>query len=71
MEQLVTLGMPCQQDSPAANSQAASRSMHPVGVPILLVDGSAQYVRDNVDPQIWQSLHSKDDAQPFELPFGD
>ena len=63
--------MPCQQNSPAANRQAASRSMHPMGVPILLLDGPAQYVRENVDPQIWRSLHSKDDAQPFELPFGD
>jgi prepilin-type N-terminal cleavage/methylation domain-containing protein len=71
MQQLLTLGMPCQQNSPASNSQATSRSMHPMGVHILLLDGSAQYVSENIDPQIWQFLHSKDNAQPFELPFGD
>jgi hypothetical protein len=69
--QLTTLGMPCAQNSPAASTQATSRSMHPMGVHVLLLDGSAQYVSENVNPQIWQALHSKDNSQPFELPFGD
>jgi hypothetical protein len=71
LEQLTTMGMPCSQGSPAANTQATSRSLHPMGVHILLLDGSAHYVGENIDPQIWQFLHSKDNGQPFELPFGD
>ncbi len=71
MDRLLELGMPCQQNIPAANSQATSRSMHPAGVHVLLLDGSAQYVSENTNPQIWQYLHSKDNAEPFELPFGD
>jgi prepilin-type N-terminal cleavage/methylation domain-containing protein len=71
LEQLTTMGMPCSQNSPAANTQATSRSMHPMGVHILLLDGSAHYVGENIDPQIWQFLHSKDNGQPFELTFGD
>jgi Protein of unknown function (DUF1559) len=71
LQQLTTMGMPCSQNSPAANSQATSRSMHPMGVHILLLDGSAQYVSEDINPQIWQALHSKDNGQPFELPFGD
>ena len=72
LQQLTTLGMPCTWNIPiAANTQATSRSMHPMGVHILLLDGSAQYVSDNINPQIWQFLHSKDNGQPFELPFGD
>jgi prepilin-type N-terminal cleavage/methylation domain-containing protein len=71
MEQLRTWGMPCQQDTPAANSQATSRSLHPTSVHILLLDGSAQSISENINPQIWQFLHSKDNGQPFELPFGD
>jgi prepilin-type N-terminal cleavage/methylation domain-containing protein len=70
-QQLTLLGMPCQQNTPAASSQATSRSMHPMGVHVLLLDGSAQYVSENINPQIWQFLHSKDNGEPFELPFGD
>jgi prepilin-type N-terminal cleavage/methylation domain-containing protein len=71
MPRLATLGMPCQQNVLPANSQATARSMHPMGVHILVLDGSAQYVSENVNPDIWQALHSKDNGQPFELPFGD
>jgi type II secretory pathway pseudopilin PulG len=71
LENLAKLGMPCQQNIVASNSQATSRSMHPMGVHVLLLDGSAQYVSENIGPQIWQALHSKDNGQPFELPFGD
>jgi hypothetical protein len=71
IDRLNTLGMPCAANSPPANTQATSRSMHPMGVHVLLLDGSAQYVSENISPQIWQALHSKDNAQPFELPFSD
>jgi Protein of unknown function (DUF1559) len=70
LQKLSAMGMPCQQNSPAANSQTTSRSLHPQGVHVLLLDGSAQFISENIDPQIWQCLHSKDNSQPFELPFG-
>jgi hypothetical protein len=65
------MGMPCGSNTLPSNTQATSRSTHPMGVHILLLDGSAQYVSENINPQIWQFLHSKDNGQPFELPFGD
>jgi prepilin-type N-terminal cleavage/methylation domain-containing protein len=71
LKKLSAMGMPCQQDTPAANSRATSRSLHPQGVHVFLLDGSAQFVSENIDPQIWQCLHSKDNSQPFELPFCD
>jgi prepilin-type processing-associated H-X9-DG protein len=71
LARLTALGMPCQGTTPDANSQATSRSMHPGGVQVLMLDGSAQYIGENINPQIWQFLHSKDNGQPFELPFGD
>jgi prepilin-type N-terminal cleavage/methylation domain-containing protein len=71
LAKLTLLGMPCQANVFQGNIQATSRSMHPMGVHILSLDGSAHYVSENISPQIWQSLHSKDNGQPFELPFGD
>ena len=64
------LGMPCQTNTPEANHQATSRSMHPAGVHVLLLDGSAQFVSENVFPEAWQDLHSRT-ASGFEAPFGD
>ena len=40
------------------------------GGPGELRDGSAQFLSENIDPQIWQRLYSKDSSQHFELPFG-
>jgi prepilin-type N-terminal cleavage/methylation domain-containing protein len=40
------------------------------GGPGELRDGSAQFISENIDPQIWQRLYSKDSSQPLELPFG-
>jgi type II secretory pathway pseudopilin PulG len=71
LPKLTLMGMPCSADSLGGNTQATSRSTHPMGVHVLLLDGSAQYVSDNINPEIWQFLHSKDNGQPFELPFGD
>ena len=71
LQQLTTLRMPCQQNTPAANSQATSRSQHPMGVHVLMLDGSAQFVSENINPQIWQFLHSKDNTQPFVFSSGD
>ena len=46
---------PCNGLSPAFN---ASRSRHPGGVHALLADGSARFVKDSLDINIWRSLGS-------------
>ena len=72
LSQLQLLGMPCQVNT--ANGieigiQATSRSMHPTGVHILMLDGSAHYVGENIDPQVWQDLHSNLTSGQSTLPF--
>jgi prepilin-type N-terminal cleavage/methylation domain-containing protein len=69
LAKLTLMGMPCQADPLEGNIQATSRSMHPLGVHILLLDGSAHFVSDNINPQIWQDLHSKNTTDGFNLPF--
>ena len=55
---LVSVGMPCHANIPEMNVQATSRSMHPGGVNVLLVDGAVRFVSDSINPEIWYSLHS-------------
>jgi prepilin-type processing-associated H-X9-DG protein len=69
--QLAALGMPCEAEVVEESTQATSRSMHPGGVHILMLDGSAHFVSENITPQIWQDVHSKDTTDAFDLPFGD
>ncbi len=71
LPQLISMGMPCQVNSPESNKQATSRSMHPLGVHVLMLDGSAHFVAENINPQVWYDMHSKDSAGPSELPFDD
>ena len=47
---------PCVQDQTAGNESAAARSMHPGGVNVLLCDGTARFVANNVSPTIWADL---------------
>lgn len=72
LAELTRLGMPCQVNK--ANGieiaiQATSRSLHPMGVHILTLDGSAHYISDNIDPQVWQDLHSSATSGQTLLPF--
>jgi len=72
LPQLQLLGMPCQvnkADGIEIAIQATSRSMHPMGVHILLLDGSAHHVSENIDPQVWQDLHSRLTSGQTTLPF--
>jgi prepilin-type N-terminal cleavage/methylation domain-containing protein len=74
LERLTQLGMPClvnTENGIEISAQATARSMHPTGVHVLMVDGSAHFVSDNVDPQIWTNMHSKDMSGAFNLPFED
>ncbi len=59
---LVAEGMPCCAYTRTAG-QAASRSLHRKGANALLMDGSTRFFADDVDPDIWHSMHSRD-SQP-------
>jgi len=71
LPKLTAMGMPCQADVLEGNIQATSRSMHPNGVHIVMLDGSAQFVSENINPQIWHDLHSSLTTDAFDVPFGD
>ncbi|MGH7134806.1 MAG: SUMF1/EgtB/PvdO family nonheme iron enzyme, partial [Pirellulales bacterium] len=42
------------------SQEATARSQHPGGVHVLLLDGAARFVRDDVDPGLWQVMHSRE-----------
>lgn len=54
---LVTIGMPCA--SHAIGPQSTSRSMHPGGVNVLMMDGSTRFIADGIDVNTWHVLHSR------------
>ncbi len=68
-ETLVALGMPCSANVIPANHQATARSLHPGGVHVLMLDGSAHFVSDNISPTVWHAIHSKDNQDAVTLPF--
>lgn len=51
------------------NIQATSRSRHPGGVMVLMLDGSGHFVSDNVSADVWLYMHKRDRKEAFELPF--
>lgn len=72
-ETLARLTMPCHSNvnhGIEISVQATARSMHPTGVHVLMLDGSAHFVSDNVNPDVWQNMHSSTPSQ-FEAPFTD
>jgi prepilin-type processing-associated H-X9-DG protein len=44
-------------------SWRAARSKHPGGVNLLLVDGSARFVSDSVNPATWRALGSRNGGE--------
>ena len=45
--------------------------MHPNGVHLVMLDGSAHFVSENINPQIWTDIHSSLTNDQFDLPFDD
>jgi hypothetical protein len=72
---LIQLGMPCGSNALASGIEvsirATARSTHPQGVHVLMLDGSAHFVSENIDPQIWTDLHSSLTTNQFQVPFED
>ena len=69
---LQQLRMPCHPERPSnpeINAQATARSLHPGGVHVLTADGSARFVTDQVNPDIWYYLHHRMPAESFNAPF--
>lgn len=67
-DQLQKLGMPCHapQDGVETNSQATARSQHPGGVHVLMADGSATFISNSVNPDVWYSMHVRDSKSTQE-----
>jgi prepilin-type processing-associated H-X9-DG protein len=42
------------------NQQATARSLHPGGVNVALLDGSARFISDYIDPGLWHVIHSRE-----------
>lgn len=45
-----------------------ARSQHPGGVLVAMVDGSAQFVADDVEFNLWQALGSRNGREPITMP---
>jgi prepilin-type N-terminal cleavage/methylation domain-containing protein len=66
---LPSLNLPCRLGmGTGANNMAASRSRHPGGVQVGLADGSARFVPDSVDLNVWQALGSIKNGEVVNLP---
>jgi prepilin-type N-terminal cleavage/methylation domain-containing protein len=66
------LRMPCTSNNvngKELNAQAAARSMHPGGVHVLAGDGSAHFVSDVVNPDVWFNMHVRQPNAGFTNPF--
>jgi hypothetical protein len=50
-------------------SQSSLKSSHPKGLNILLGDGSAHFVTQNIDLVTWQNLADRADRNGFTSPF--
>ncbi len=62
--ELKRLGMPCSDSPIPANWAATARSQHVGLVNVLKLDGSVISMSNNVNQNVWASLHSKDKLTP-------
>jgi prepilin-type N-terminal cleavage/methylation domain-containing protein/prepilin-type processing-associated H-X9-DG protein len=66
---LPDLNLPCRPGmGSGANHMAAARSRHTGGVQVGMADGSAQFVPDDVDLNVWQALGSIKNGEVVQLP---
>jgi len=71
-ERLLQERMPCYKSTNALEDisiQATSRSKHPSGVLVGMLDGSVHFVGDNVDSDVWLKMHKRDFEGELQLPF--
>ncbi|MBI2824026.1 MAG: hypothetical protein HYX69_04955 [Planctomycetia bacterium] len=43
--------------------------MHPGGVNVLVLDGSAHFVANGVDREVWHAIHTRDGGESVPPPF--
>ncbi len=69
--ELLKQKMPCHypSDPLEMNIQATARSLHPGGVHVLMADGSAHFVSDQVNLDVWFHMHHRETDEVFDLPF--
>jgi hypothetical protein len=62
----------CTPDSSSpvgSGTHAAARSAHPGGVIAVMVDGSAHFVEESIDPMVWKNLGTRKGGISAELPL--
>ncbi len=59
LNELHSLGMGCYESANEANTQSGARSMHPNGVNVLFCDGSAHFIVNQIDRDLWHALHTR------------
>ncbi len=64
--EVIRNGMACHRWVPGAR-KASPRSMHPAGVNVLMLDGSAHFVSDFVDLSLWHVIHSRETVEEISL----
>lgn len=61
-------GLPCAVSGGSTPTMFASRSRHPTGVQIALCDGSARFIPETIDLNVWRAMASAKGAEVFEMP---
>ncbi|MEO0529979.1 MAG: DUF1559 domain-containing protein [Planctomycetota bacterium] len=61
------IGLPCVFSSTLGDYVLASRSRHPGGVQVLMVDGSVHFASDDIDLRTWQLLSMQADGFPVTI----
>ncbi|MCG8586341.1 MAG: DUF1559 domain-containing protein [Pirellulales bacterium] len=64
------MNLPCDNTGTSGFSShyLASRSRHPGGVNVMLLDGSTHFIPNNIDPNVWQALSSSAGGETQQLP---
>jgi prepilin-type processing-associated H-X9-DG protein len=50
-------------DFGVVDSFITASSLHPGGVNVLLMDGSVRFIRDGINPSLWQALGTRAGAE--------